>query len=164
MGESDKAIGNKTQHSLRLRWNQGLSTLQQGGHNVQLSRNPLAGFMITVGMVAFCCVLISAASAQTPDGQTPAGESVCDALQAEGVTRGLYGLCVAFCEAQDWESCPNGPGNLRDISRENLATIAGTATESVIRTLSDFRSEKLIDMKDGNIMIINQKKLEYLVN
>ncbi len=51
-----------------------------------------------------------------------------------------------------------------DISRENLATIAGTATESVIRTLSDFRSEKLIDMKDGNIMIINQKKLEYLVN
>jgi len=51
-----------------------------------------------------------------------------------------------------------------DISRENLATIAGTATESVIRTLSDFRSEKLIDMKDGNITIINQKKLEHLVN
>ncbi|MGZ5221531.1 MAG: response regulator [Chitinophagaceae bacterium] len=51
-----------------------------------------------------------------------------------------------------------------DISRENLATIAGTATESVIRTLSDFRSEKLIGMKDGNITIINQKKLEYLVN
>lgn len=51
-----------------------------------------------------------------------------------------------------------------DISRENLATIAGTATESVIRTLSDFRSEKLIEMKDGNIVIINQKKLEHLVN
>ena len=51
-----------------------------------------------------------------------------------------------------------------DLSRENLATIAGTATESVIRTLSDFRSEKLIDMKDGNITIINQKKLEHLVN
>ncbi len=51
-----------------------------------------------------------------------------------------------------------------DISRENLATIAGTATESLIRTLSDFRSEKLIDIKDGGITIVNQKKLANLVN
>ena len=51
-----------------------------------------------------------------------------------------------------------------DISRESLATIAGTATESLIRTLSDFRSEKLIDIKDGSISIINQEKLEHLVN
>ena len=51
-----------------------------------------------------------------------------------------------------------------DISRESLANIAGTATESLIRTLSDFRSEKLIDIKDGNIFIINQDKLEHLVN
>ena len=40
-------------------------------------------------------------SAQTPDGQTPAEETVCDALMEAGVTKGLYGLCVAFCEAQD---------------------------------------------------------------
>lgn len=51
-----------------------------------------------------------------------------------------------------------------DISRESLATIAGTATESLIRTLSDFRTEKLIDIKDGSINIINQEKLEHLVN
>ncbi len=51
-----------------------------------------------------------------------------------------------------------------DISRENLAVIAGTATESLIRTLSDFRSEKLIDIHDGKIIVINQKKLENLVN
>ena len=51
-----------------------------------------------------------------------------------------------------------------DISRESLATIAGTATESLIRTLSDFRNEKLIDIKDSNITIINQAKLEHLVN
>lgn len=50
-----------------------------------------------------------------------------------------------------------------NISRESLATIAGTATESLIRTLSDFRSEKLIDIKDGSITIINQKKLENLI-
>ena len=51
-----------------------------------------------------------------------------------------------------------------DISRESLASIAGTATESLIRTLSDFRSEKLIEIKDGGIAIINQKKLEHLFN
>jgi CRP/FNR family transcriptional regulator, cyclic AMP receptor protein len=51
-----------------------------------------------------------------------------------------------------------------DISREGLATIAGTATESLIRTLSDFRSEKLIDLKDGHITILNQNKLEHLLN
>ena len=51
-----------------------------------------------------------------------------------------------------------------DISRENLATIAGTATESLIRTLSDFRNEKLIDIKNGSIVIINSMKLENLVN
>jgi CRP-like cAMP-binding protein len=51
-----------------------------------------------------------------------------------------------------------------NINRESLASIAGTATESLIRTLSDFRSEKLIDIKEGHISIINEKKLQSLVN
>lgn len=51
-----------------------------------------------------------------------------------------------------------------NISRENLASIAGTATESLIRTLSDFRTENLIEIINGNITIINQKKLEQLLN
>jgi CRP-like cAMP-binding protein len=50
------------------------------------------------------------------------------------------------------------------ISREDLANIAGTATESLIRTLSDFKGEKLIDIKDGHIVLINEKKLENLFN
>jgi hypothetical protein len=37
--------------------------------------------------------------AQTPDGLTAANEGVCDVLI--GGTPGLFGLCVAFCEAQD---------------------------------------------------------------
>jgi CRP/FNR family transcriptional regulator, cyclic AMP receptor protein len=51
-----------------------------------------------------------------------------------------------------------------NISRENLAAIAGTATESLIRTLSDFKLEKLIDIKDGNITILNYDKLKRMVN
>jgi len=51
-----------------------------------------------------------------------------------------------------------------DISRENLATIAGTATESVIRTLSDFRNEKLIEIENGYVKILNEKKLTNMLN
>ena len=52
-----------------------------------------------------------------------------------------------------------------DMNRESLASIAGTAKESLIRTLSDFRNEKLIEIKnDGSIAILNQKKLEQLLN
>jgi len=50
------------------------------------------------------------------------------------------------------------------ISREDLANIAGTATESLIRTLSDFKSEKLVEIKDGNIIILDKKKLNSLLN
>ncbi len=53
---------------------------------------------------------------------------------------------------------------LIEMSRENLASIAGTATESLIRTLSDFKTEKLIDVKDGSIIILNELKLKKMVN
>lgn len=46
------------------------------------------------------------------------------------------------------------------ISREDLANIVGTATESLIRTLSDFKEEKLIEIKGSNITIINFNKLK----
>jgi CRP-like cAMP-binding protein/AmiR/NasT family two-component response regulator len=50
------------------------------------------------------------------------------------------------------------------ISREDLANIAGTATESLIRTLSEFKSEKLIEIQQGSIVIINEKKLINMLN
>ncbi|HYJ63589.1 MAG TPA: helix-turn-helix domain-containing protein [Parafilimonas sp.] len=36
------------------------------------------------------------------------------------------------------------------------------ATESLIRTLSDFKSEKLIDIQGGTIIILNEEKLRNL--
>lgn len=53
---------------------------------------------------------------------------------------------------------------LIDMSRENLANIAGTAKESLIRTLSDFKDEKLIDIRGGDIVILDEKKLRNLIN
>lgn len=51
-----------------------------------------------------------------------------------------------------------------DLSRENLASIAGTAKESLIRTLSDFKDEGLIEINGGNITLLDEKKLERLAN
>ena len=50
-----------------------------------------------------------------------------------------------------------------DISREDIAQYVGTATESLIRTLSDFKTEKLIEIRDGKIRIINMEKLKNLL-
>lgn len=50
-------------------------------------------------MLAGLAMVSGSAMAQTPDGETPANEGVCNVLQ--GGTPGLYGLCVAYCEAQD---------------------------------------------------------------
>ena len=51
-----------------------------------------------------------------------------------------------------------------DISRENLAAVAGVAKESLIRTLGDFRDEQLIALKEGQIASLSIKKLTELVN
>ena len=50
-----------------------------------------------------------------------------------------------------------------DISREDFAHYVGTATESLIRTLSDFKSEKLIEIKEGKITVVNPEKLKNLL-
>jgi CheY-like chemotaxis protein len=53
--------------------------------------------------------------------------------------------------------------NSIDISREDIAQYVGTATESLIRTLSDFKSEKLVEIKEGKIRVLNAEKLENLL-
>lgn len=51
-----------------------------------------------------------------------------------------------------------------NISREDLASLVGTATETTIRTLSDFRDEGLVDVKGGTIAIKNYDKLLKMKN
>jgi len=50
-----------------------------------------------------------------------------------------------------------------EISRDDIAQYVGTATESLIRTLSDFKEEKLIEIKSGKIIITNLEKLKNLL-
>jgi CRP/FNR family transcriptional regulator, cyclic AMP receptor protein len=49
------------------------------------------------------------------------------------------------------------------ISREDLANVVGAAQESMIRTLKEFKGEKLIEIVDGSIYILNENKLRHLV-
>lgn len=51
-----------------------------------------------------------------------------------------------------------------NISREDLANMVGTATETVIRTLSDFKDDKFIEISGGTITIINYEKLANMKN
>ena len=52
-----------------------------------------------LSLMAFLLLIAAPGFASTPDGMTPAEESVCDELHE--ATPGLFGLCVAYCEAQD---------------------------------------------------------------
>jgi len=49
-------------------------------------------------------------------------------------------------------------------SREDLANIVGTSTESLIRTISDFKDEKLVEVREGKIFLLNDKRLKEMKN
>lgn len=48
------------------------------------------------------------------------------------------------------------------LTREELANLVGTATESVIRMLSQFKSQGLIELKGRKIKILNEKELQMI--
>lgn len=50
------------------------------------------------------------------------------------------------------------------IAREDLANMVGTATESLIRTLSDFREEGLVSVQGSTITLLDVNKLERMKN
>ena len=50
------------------------------------------------------------------------------------------------------------------LTREELANIVGTATESVIRLLSEFKSDKLVELNGRKIKILNTRGLEKISN
>ncbi len=58
----------------------------------------------------------------------------------------------------------NSTDFLIDLSRENLAAIAGVAKESLIRMLSELKDEKLIELEGSKIKILNYQKLVNMFN
>lgn len=50
------------------------------------------------------------------------------------------------------------------ITREELAHLSGATTESLIRTLSDFKAERLISIHSGDIAILDEERLRNMLN
>ena len=100
--------------------------------------------ILATGAILFTGALF----AQTPDGQTPAGEAVCDPLQDDGVTKGLYGLCVAFCEAQDyadeWET----------ITEEELEALEDSSPSG--RILANYNKKKTVADPDMPCILVQE--------
>lgn len=71
-------------------------------------------------------------------------------LAYSSVRRKVANALLTLSEAQ---------GNQINVLRDDLAALAGTAKETVIRTLSDFKQERIIDIKDNIIIILEKVKL-----
>lgn len=93
---------------------------------------------------SLCIGLGSPAMAQTPDGETPAVETVCDIL-----TGPEWGLCNAYCEAMDCDGIPVASQNACDKVRANFERKTGGDTipceEEVSRTGRVFLSSATFD-------------------
>jgi hypothetical protein len=72
---------------------------------------------------ALALTISSPGFSQTPDGETPANEGVCDSLQ--GGSPGLYGLCNAYCEAQDLDSFDKEPPRTKILANYRKKMKAG---------------------------------------
>ena len=90
----------------------------------------LVALLLSVGIVA----VTPSGFAKTPDSKTPAEEAICDPLKADGTTKGLYGLCVAFCEAQDHADIGD------PITEEDLIALAESAPSG--RILESYNKKK----------------------
>jgi CRP-like cAMP-binding protein/CheY-like chemotaxis protein len=55
-------------------------------------------------------------------------------------------------------------GTTINLLREDLASMAGTAKETLIRTLTDFRNEGLVDITDGVVEVVKLERLRALPN
>jgi CRP-like cAMP-binding protein len=99
-------------------------------------------------MTLICSLLEEAESKMTSLAQKPVRERLAE---------GLLILDELF----------NKPGGCRSeddhsilLTREDLANIVGTATETVIRLLSDFKDEKLIETDGRKIILIDKEGLK----
>jgi len=106
----------KSQQLIVLRYDprkQGLNNTKELIVNRMINFFSAAGFVLLSGLLT-CS---GYAQASTPDGETPANEGVCDILQ--GGTPGLYGLCVAYCEAQDLDTVDKNPPSQKILDNYN---------------------------------------------
>ncbi len=76
----------------------------------------------------------------------------------ERLAEALLTLCHKFHP----EGCRDN--NVLNLSREDLANIVGSATETIIRLLSEFREEKLVSIEGRRIILKDVRQLKRIAN
>jgi CRP-like cAMP-binding protein len=80
-------------------------------------------------------------------------------LAYHSVRKRMAEVLIRLCRQEKQE----GQITLR-ISRDNLAAMAGMATETVSRILSDFKDEGIIERKGSQIGILGLQRLQQMKN
>lgn len=95
----------------------------QSFHSLPAPLRPITSRLASLCFIAGL-VVMAPVVAETPDGTTPANEGACDVLKTNA-TPGLYGLCVAYCEAQDLDTFGKEPANSKILANYNKKKQAG---------------------------------------
>ncbi len=82
-------------------------------------------------------------------------------LAQKPVRERLAGALLILIDTYD---IVEGEQNGINLTREDLANMVGTATETLIRLLHDFKDEHLIETNGRKILIKNKEKLRKVAN
>ena len=84
-------------------------------------------------------------------------------LAQKPVRERLAGALMVLIDTYDIDES-KGVSNGINLTREDLANMIGTATETLIRLLHDFKDEQLIETQGRKILIKNKEKLKKVAN
>ena len=84
-------------------------------------------------------------------------------LAQKPVRERLAGALMVLIDTYDIDES-KGVSNGINLTREDLANMVGTATETLIRLLHDFKVEQLIETQGRKILIKNKEKLKKVAN
>jgi hypothetical protein len=110
-----------------------------------LAMNKLIAALIACVTLGF--LMTAVAFAKTPDGQTPADETVCEEAELGGA---LKGLCNAYCEAMDCDADPNANINAcESVHGKFLKKSGGIELPCVIPPVPDTDGDSVPDDVDN---------------
>lgn len=84
------------------------------------------------------------------------------AIAQKPVRERLAEALLTLCRKFHPEGCKDD--NVLNLSREDLANIVGSATETIIRLLSELREEKIISIEGRRIILKDVRKLKRIAN
>lgn len=80
-------------------------------------------------------------------------------LAYHSVRKRMAEVLIRLCKQEK-----DAPVSNLKVSRDNLAAMAGMATETVSRILSDFKDEEIIERKGSQIIVLDELKLRNMKN